>query len=490
MNAVQALNAAFAVTEQELLNTLRASQARESELVNRVDALQAELSTVTQSRTDELNTVRAELANARMALEEATKQSAELLEVRAALSETKQALETAQLLHQQTKQEFGDFKKSSEKAETEYSTALSAARLREQSLNTAVETLKACFTAITTSHEKSVSDLSRSLQNDKNQLVSALQAQINDAKDQANAWQASHAQLVALIDKQSDQHHAEIQVIEAARITQNLHFENTVAQLQAELARVHKSKTWQLHELVTGMFSVNKATPPAYIAVTPETSAPVHDAPLAISPSTMVPYTTMSNPTSITPATTLGQLLSYHDETFVICAYRTILGRSPDAHGLKYYVEERLAKGISKIEVIKQLYSSSEAKTFGCDIPGLNKAVLSFKRGNLPLVGWAFRLFDDCERKHPIDNKLRAIEHTLYALRRDNQVFNARFDQLIDTLAKGGSLGNVQATPTPVATIQSAIGQEVQVDMSMLAPQGKEIYKELKVAIATNKGNS
>jgi hypothetical protein len=70
----------------------------------------------------------------------------------------------------------------------------------------------------------------------------------------------------------------------------------------------------------------------------------------------------------------ITELFAYNDETFVKEAYGAILKRSPDTHGLAYYVG-RLNLGYSKESVIVDLARSAEAGDSAQQISGLNKLV-------------------------------------------------------------------------------------------------------------------
>jgi hypothetical protein len=59
------------------------------------------------------------------------------------------------------------------------------------------------------------------------------------------------------------------------------------------------------------------------------------------------------------PAQSLQELLSYHDEAFVLCAYQTLLRRVPDEAGLKYYLD-RVRAGHAKENLLAQMFLSQE----------------------------------------------------------------------------------------------------------------------------------
>jgi glycosyltransferase involved in cell wall biosynthesis len=94
---------------------------------------------------------------------------------------------------------------------------------------------------------------------------------------------------------------------------------------------------------------------------------------------------------AMTTAKTLEELLANNDERFIQIAYQTLLDRAPDPEGMQYYLT-RLRSGISKVEVLAQLRSSSEGKTKEIKIAGLSEAVKRHKQLKTPLLGSLMRL--------------------------------------------------------------------------------------------------
>jgi len=150
--------------------------------------------------------------------------------------------------------------------------------------------------------------------------------------------------------------------------------------------------------------------------------------------SIMLPSANANNKISPTLATTLDELLSYHDEQFVHSAYLTLLGREPDPEGLGYYLG-RVRRGYSKMHLVAQLRTSKEGrlhakerKSLGASLPRLDKAIRHHQRVRLPLIGWLFKLFSSQEESdHPTERKLRGIDNQLFLLREEN---DRRFNQM------------------------------------------------------------
>ena len=74
----------------------------------------------------------------------------------------------------------------------------------------------------------------------------------------------------------------------------------------------------------------------------------------------------------IPTATNLSDLLCLCDERFLYCTYRTLLDRHPDELGLATYLP-RIRSGESKLNIVRDIASSPEAKQLSRDLPGLEQ---------------------------------------------------------------------------------------------------------------------
>ena len=99
-------------------------------------------------------------------------------------------------------------------------------------------------------------------------------------------------------------------------------------------------------------------------------------------------------------ANTLSELLSFHDERFVIVSYLTLLGRAPDFDGLTYYLE-RLRSGCSKLQLLKQLRRSDEAQSHDPGIAGLDRRIRQHCHAQLPVIGFFLRWLWQLGRADP-----------------------------------------------------------------------------------------
>lgn len=89
-------------------------------------------------------------------------------------------------------------------------------------------------------------------------------------------------------------------------------------------------------------------------------------------------------------ATSLDELLGYHDTEFVQCTYMTLLGRMPDPDGMQYYLGQVRA-GRAKIAIIDQILTSPEAKKRDISVAGMYAALRRYRRRKIPFIGVLFR---------------------------------------------------------------------------------------------------
>lgn len=76
----------------------------------------------------------------------------------------------------------------------------------------------------------------------------------------------------------------------------------------------------------------------------------------------------------VAAASTLNELLSFYDESFIYCCYRTLLGRNPDDSGLAYYLD-RLREGEQKLQILTEISDSPEALQFNANVKGLKTGI-------------------------------------------------------------------------------------------------------------------
>jgi O-antigen biosynthesis protein len=107
---------------------------------------------------------------------------------------------------------------------------------------------------------------------------------------------------------------------------------------------------------------------------------------------------------------TLNELLFYHDEHFVQSAFLTVLNREPDDEGMRFYLASVRA-GVGKMEILSQLYASSEGRERQRKLEALNDAIETYQRSKAPLLGPIRRVVSTHS-----DSAVSAAEGALYAL--------------------------------------------------------------------------
>jgi O-antigen chain-terminating methyltransferase len=126
---------------------------------------------------------------------------------------------------------------------------------------------------------------------------------------------------------------------------------------------------------------------------------------------------------------TFGWFAGLHGREFMDAAYRMLLGRDPDAQGLRHYLE-LLARGEDKAFILGALAYSGEGRTRGVRVVGLAPrfAVALVRRVPLAgaLLGWLVALATAGVRE------------------REARAFEERTSQRVDALAKFVVKSNVQ----------------------------------------------
>lgn len=93
----------------------------------------------------------------------------------------------------------------------------------------------------------------------------------------------------------------------------------------------------------------------------------------------------------IAAAQNLRELLSFEDESFIYCAYRTLLRRDPDETGLNYYLG-RLRSGEKKMKILVDLNASAEARHVNARIEGFEAGINRYKLTSFYLFKKSFTI--------------------------------------------------------------------------------------------------
>ncbi len=142
----------------------------------------------------------------------------------------------------------------------------------------------------------------------------------------------------------------------------------------------------------------------------------------------------------LTPiALDIEDLLSFEDEAFVDCAYKTLMRRRPDAVGLAHYTG-LLRTGRSKLDVLVRLGRSPEARAVRPEIPGLRSALRRYIAGRLPFIGPVLRHLWPSDGESSHERRLRSLENRIVRMqtdlarqRLDAELAMEEVDRLLDT---------------------------------------------------------
>lgn len=104
-----------------------------------------------------------------------------------------------------------------------------------------------------------------------------------------------------------------------------------------------------------------------------------------------------------------------HDETFIHCAYKTVLGRDPDPEGLSHFLN-RIRNGDSRQAILAGICLSPEGRQRGSALPGLDRAIRIYRWRRWPLLGPILRLIGVGQERVDIRRQIAVIEAQLHRL--------------------------------------------------------------------------
>jgi len=130
----------------------------------------------------------------------------------------------------------------------------------------------------------------------------------------------------------------------------------------------------------------------------------------------------------------IRELLELYDADFIDCAYKTLLGRSPDATGLRNYLR-LLRGGASKMRIVCRICFSTEGRRRFPALLGLKRAILKYALARFWLTGWWFRPIAQVEGDTPMECRIRALEGTLMRMAEDKTREQIALDSSADEVA-------------------------------------------------------
>jgi len=199
---------------------------------------------------------------------------------------------------------------------------------------------------------------------------------------QASSAREAHDEQVASLQRVVDQTLAELDALrterrDILRLQEAVAFgERTLAQLQSEYV-AQEGRLAEIYDRFASLFSVKQDEP-------------------------------------VAAARSVDELLQYHANQFVECAYMTLLKRAPDAHGRQFYLS-RVMSGTPKLQVLKELFESDEAQTIGVQLAGLPEALKRYRLAKNPIRRLLSPSLASFDLESADQNRLRAIEQKLFA---------------------------------------------------------------------------
>jgi GT2 family glycosyltransferase/ubiquinone/menaquinone biosynthesis C-methylase UbiE len=95
-------------------------------------------------------------------------------------------------------------------------------------------------------------------------------------------------------------------------------------------------------------------------------------------------------PASSAAISSVDDLLLIDDHAFVLGAYQALLGRQPDAEGLKHYLHA-LRQGEPRLQILHDMRHSTEGRERSPQLRGFDEAMRRLRYSRLPMVGRLFR---------------------------------------------------------------------------------------------------
>lgn len=149
---------------------------------------------------------------------------------------------------------------------------------------------------------------------------------------------------------------------------------------------------------------------------------PCIEPPVALGPRRPLGFVSEFDPGAVLDPKTgyyIDDFLKYHDNNFVINAYRGILRRHPDRVGMSAYLNDLRSGRRSKIEILGRLRYSPEGRGKRVQVAGLLLRFLVQSAYHLPVIGFCLRLMTAIPGLMPtIGNQHGGTAHVDYRLQR------------------------------------------------------------------------
>lgn len=124
----------------------------------------------------------------------------------------------------------------------------------------------------------------------------------------------------------------------------------------------------------------------------------------------------------------VDDFLKFHDQDFVINAYRGILQREPDQDSLKYYLKQLRSGSQSKAEILGRLRFSPEGRSKNVSISGLFVPFAIAIVYKLPVLGYLINILASIIRLPTIIRNICSFEAHMMAL---NDQYQSALNQMV-----------------------------------------------------------
>ncbi|NIE66106.1 DUF4915 domain-containing protein [Burkholderia sp. Ax-1719] len=261
--------------------------------------------------------------------------------------------------------------------------------------------------------------LELALHQERSNSETKLSRQINEALEREHSLKEQ----IRIAQSQAQHFMAQLTAFQQQRNEIAIHLqEGLTPLLRLSPLRIGATRLRRLRSVLDSVHRIllNHSEPAVFtlndILATADLSAASTQAPVAaiqINKSTRLMPTTPTLTLVGEPASSVADLLARNDESFIQCAYETLLRRLPDEQGTHYYLT-RLRAGVSKRVIIAQLAISKEGQARAVDLPGLGEIVRRYRYRNIPFVGkWLHHDRDQVQSIRAIEAQLQFMHHAL-----------------------------------------------------------------------------
>lgn len=173
----------------------------------------------------------------------------------------------------------------------------------------------------------------------------------------------------------------------------------------------------------------------------------------------------------------LRDLLRLHDEAFLLTAYRTILGREPDAVGFHHFLSLLRSGRESKVRILFKIRHSAEGKHRGKNIRGLTLRMVLEVLFHIPLLGGVLHWMALLPRLPYLQERMDRIEVSTAAQFVETQGYlRHSFSQAQkDVLSLQGQVDKATRAVQEIPLLQAEVEQRSQQAELLLRRMEKQV---------------